>query len=397
MRIRHFGTFAATFILSSLSGAASALSPVTILTPAPDSVVRGRVMIKVPSSAVPLTSPTPAYVVIFIDGKFEAAVARPKTGPTVTYVWDTKSASATLGVQQVADGKHEIRVMVTGQDGRQVGRTDRVEVFVQNNVRTPPTELALRYRYSPGVQHTYVQKIQIRQNDTEVYKARLVLRRNTDDLMPGNVAMMRERIDRDSAQSDQGQPVPFPNAGQSVTFNQLSNGSLIPGLKMRRTGLKPVLYMPIMPPGTVRVGQTWTGAVRLSPMFQGIDSITVPAESTKHTLEGFEWQDNVPTAKITSTFNGNVPLLVQGTPSLYNVNGTRATYFDWRNGRVVKIIDEYNLAAANPTTGGAFGGGSSGTISAGPGYTPGNPNTISGATGTDSTFMKVLSTVQLSG
>ncbi|MBW3622071.1 MAG: hypothetical protein KY468_01520 [Armatimonadetes bacterium] len=394
-------------MLAGLAGTASALAPVSIISPAPDSVVRGQVRIRVPTSAVPLTSPTPAYVVIFIDDKFEAAVARPRTGNAVTYVWDTKASSSILGSQQVEDGKHEIKVMVVGQNGQQIGRTDRVEVFVQNNVRTPPSQVNLRYRFNPGVQNTYVKRIQIRQNDQDVYKARLVLKRSVDDVMPGSVGMVRERIDRDSAQSDQGQPIPFPTAGQSVTFNQLPNGSYIPGLKMRRTGMRPALYMPILPAGPVKVGQTWTGAVHLAPMFQGIDNVTLPAESTKHTLESFEWQNNVPTAKITTTFNGNTTVVVQGAPALYNVNGTRTTYFDWRNGRVIKMIDDYALAAANTTGGGVFGTGTTG--SAGPGYSS-NPYARSGASsypgggasgyggGTgDSSFMKVNSVTQLTG
>lgn len=417
MQICRIGVIAATLVGSSLIGSAHALAPVSIVSPAPDSVVRGSVPIRVPTAAVPLTSPTPAYVVIFIDGKFEAAVARPRTGNYVTYVWNTKDVSSTLGDQQVEDGKHEIRVMVTGQDGRQIGRADRVEVFVQNNVRTPPSQVTLRYRYNPGVQRTYVKRIEIRQNDTEVYKARLVLRRSIDDAMPGNTGMVRERIDRDSAQSDQGQPVPFPFAGQSVTFNQMSNGGILPGLKMRRTGLRPVLYMPLFPPSPVKVGSTWSAPVHLSPMFQGITNLTVPAESAKHTLQGFEWQNGVPTAKITTTYNGNTQLVIQGTPALYNVSGTRTTYFDWRNGRLIQMIDDYALSAAQ--SGGALGGSLGG--SPGPGYPGSRPSggseylrggSIGGAPGSsygggsayggggatgDSSYMKVLANTQLSG
>jgi hypothetical protein len=183
-----------------------------------------------------------------------------------------------------------------------------------------------------------------------------------------------------------------------VTFNQLTNGSLVPGLKMRRTGLKPVLYPPLLPPTPVKVGDTWSSSIKLSPMFQGIDNLTLPAELVKHTLQGFEWQNNFPSAKIQSTFSGNTNVFVQGVPTVYTVSGTRTTYFDWRGGRVVQMIDDYQLIANAAATG--VLGGPGGTIgSAGPGYTPPSPTTITGpsAAGADTGAMKVLTTTQLTG
>jgi len=210
MIVRRISSLAVIVAGLNAAGLAMALAPVRILTPEPDSVVREQVPIKVPASAVPNTSPVPGYVVVAVDGKFQAAVARSRSDTTVTYVWDTKAPTA-LGEQGVKDGKHEIQVTAVGQDGKPVGNTDRIEVFVQNAVRSSPDEVLLRYRFVPGVQHTYTQKILIKQSDQELYKARLLLRRTIDDLLPEGLAMVRERIDRDSTQTDQGQPIPFPN------------------------------------------------------------------------------------------------------------------------------------------------------------------------------------------
>jgi hypothetical protein len=363
---------------------------VNILTPAPDSVVRERVPIKVPASAVPQSSP-PGYVVVSIDGKFEAAVARPLKGGTVTYIWDTKEPTPT-GQRGVKDGKHEIRVTVAGPDGKQVGNADRVEVFVQNSVRTPPAEVYLHYKFNPGAQHTYVQRITVKQSDQELYKARVVLQRLTDDVL-GDTGMLRERIDRDSAQSEQGQPVPFPTAGQSVTFNVRPQGVIIPGRKMQRTGEKPVLNLPLFPSSPIRVGQSWNAPVKLSPMYQGLESLTLPAESAKHTLEGFEWQNGVPTAKIVAKLDGTAVIVSQGQPTGYKISGDRTIYFDWKKGRIVKILDDYSMVSSTTSLGGTVSlGGPSGT--AAPGYNPYSPT---GGAADLSTAIKVESTVQLTG
>jgi len=136
-------------------------------------------------------------------------------------------------------------------------------------------------------------------------------------------------------------------------------------------------------------------------MYQGIESIDLPGDSAKHTLTSFEWQDGVPTAKITTTFNGTAQVILQGTPTLYKANGTRTSYFDWRSGRLIKMIDDYTIvqtdSGGNVTLSGPGGGGPSGP----PGYTPYRGPYSPGGGGSggvgDSTAMKVLSTTQLTG
>ncbi len=396
MFVRHPAPWIIAVAMMAGAGSAMALTPVRISTPEPDSTVRGRVPIKVPVSAVPASSPTPGYVIINIDGKFQAAVARPKTSVAVTYVWDTMGTPDTPG-SRVSDGKHEIKASVVAQDGKLVGGTDRVEVFVQNAVRTPPSQVALKYQFTPGTQRTWTEKIQIRQNDQEIYRARVIMRITADDLLAGNVAMLRERIDQDSAQAEQGQPAPLMQAGQTVSFNALTNGGIIPGMRMRRTGQKPVMVFPLLPPTPVKVGDTWTAPVSLSPMFQGLQDLRLPAETSKHTLQGFEWQDGYPTARILTSFMGTAQMVVLGTPAIYRVSGTRTTYFDWRKGIIVKMVDEYTMNAADPTQGiGTFG--SSSINGAPPGYSPGTASPgASAVSGANTDYMKVTAVTQLSG
>ena len=78
MSVRRSGVLAAA-ALALAAGPTWALEPIRILSPAADEIVREQVTIKVPAEAVPVSAPTPGYVVVSIDGRFQAAVARPRT------------------------------------------------------------------------------------------------------------------------------------------------------------------------------------------------------------------------------------------------------------------------------------------------------------------------------
>ena len=120
-------------------------------------------------------------------------------------------------------------------------------------------------------------------------------------------------------------------------------------------------------------------------------------DTPNSTLEGFEWQDGAPTAKIRTNISGTTSVVVDGTPTLYRVTGTRTTYFDWRFGRLIKMIDDYTIAQTDTGGNVTFGGGGSGSTGPGGFRTGSGGGGSSGSGGAgDIGALKVMAVTSLS-
>jgi len=333
--------------------AAAQLPPVRILTPAPDSVVRELVPIQIPIACVP----DKAYMVVQIDGRFRAAVARPRNGTKVTFVWDTKGSSA--GNEQVPDGVHEIRVLVADQNGNQVGNSDMLRVRVKNSLDSPPQQVLLFYRFRPNEQRLYSQRTVAKNAGVEAFSNHLIIRRACDDVMPGGIGLIREKIERDSRQTDANQTVPFYKAGRSLVMDVAPDGKIFPGRRMKRLGEQAALQFLELPNRPLRVGDTWESHIRIPLFYNGIDVLDFPTaqEAAKEKgnwalalaknkvqsiLKGFEWQSGHQTAKITTKYDGAATYMLPGalTPILIPIMGERTTYLDFREGKVVRVEEK---------------------------------------------------------
>ncbi|MGQ9524619.1 MAG: hypothetical protein ACUVTZ_07205 [Armatimonadota bacterium] len=343
-------------LISQRTALAAALRPVRILSPAPDSVVRERVKIEIDSGAVPDN----AYMVVHVDGKFLAAVARPMSGPRVTYVWDTKGSST--GQDPVPDGRHQIRVMVTDEHGKQVGNTDSVWVTVKNGLDSVPSSVVLAYRFRPEEQRLYSQRTIAKSADVELFSNHLIVKRTCDDVMPGGAALIREKIERSSRQTEANQTIQFYKAGRSLVMTVTRSGDIRPGRRMERLEEQAALQFIRVPSGPLRIGSTWSTGIRIPLFYQGVEVLELPtareAEKLKgnwvlalaknkvtHTLKGFEWQNGYPTAKVVTEYDGTAIYRLPGslTPALFPITGKRTTFFDFKRGRVVRMEDKFSV------------------------------------------------------
>ena len=335
---------------------AAALRPVRILSPAPDSIVRERVKIEIDSGAVPDN----AYMVVHVDGKFRAAVARPMAAPRVTYVWDTKGSSS--GEDPIPDGRHQIRVMVVDEHGKQIGNTDSVWVTVKNGLDYVPSSVVLAYRFRPEEQRLYSQRTVARSADVEVFSNHLIVKRTCDDVMPNGAALVREKIERASRQTEANQTVQFYKAGRSLVMTVRRDGTVQPGRRMERLQEQAALQFIRVPSGPLRIGSTWSSGIRIPLFYQGVDVLELPTakeaerirgnwvlalakNKVTHTLKGFEWQNGYPTAKILTEYDGVATYKLPGslTPAMFPITGKRTTYFDFRRGRVVRVEDKFSV------------------------------------------------------
>jgi hypothetical protein len=335
---------------------AAALRPVRILNPAPDSIVRERVKIEIDSGAVPAN----AYMVVHIDGKFRAAVARPMKAPRVTYVWDTKGSAP--GDEPVPDGRHEIRVMVVDEKGKQVGNTDSLYVTVKNKLDYPPSMVRLVYRFRPEEQRLYSHRTIARSADVELFSNHLIVKRTCDDVLPNGAALIREKIERTSRQTEANQTVQFYKAGRSLVMTVARDGSIFPGKRMERTKEQAALQFLRVPKEPIRPGSSWQSGIKVPLFYQGVDVLDMPTASEAanlqgawtlalaknkviHTLKGFEWQNGFETAKIETEYDGTAIYMIPGavTPTLFPITGKRTTYFDFKRGRVVRVEDKFSV------------------------------------------------------
>lgn len=337
-----------------------------ILSPTPDEVVREKVAIKVPTAAIPGPPAVPAkgategQLIVDIDNRFAAAVARQDKATTV-YIWDTKGETDPAG--PVKDGRHEIEVSATDAFGEPYGNTDRVEVFVRNQLSNPPKKVRLRYHFQQDEVHDYAEKVRVRQAGVDIFTANVKIRSTVDD-MEGSGAMIREKIERDSVENDQGQDAPFYLAGRSLNMTLFPTGAVKPGYKMRLDQAKAVQPLIAFPVAPVSVGSTWTSMLRLNPFYQQMDAVTIRAQNT---LESFEWEQGFETAKIVSTFKGPALVSVAGVPTRFQLNGKRTTWFAFRVGKIIRTKDEFT---SEPLDSSSLTGGTTSPTPVPSGYPP---------------------------
>lgn len=344
MRRHHVGTLLLVLVGTLGTGAVGAQT-MRVLSPEPDQTVRESVPISVPMSSVP----TRGYLVIHVDGKFLAAVTKPRTGSRITYLWNTKGKKEE---ERVPDGRHDIRVQAVGPDQTPYGNAETVSVFVRNSVTSAPRSAVLRYRFIPGNTQAYTTTVRVTQANVPQYAAWILTTREIDDILydvnPAGEAALREVIDPTSSENIQGQLQTFYLAGRSRRFFMNSSGSARQSASARRRAQRlgirpeePALPFMQLSPTPRSVGSEWKYPMRLAPWYNHIESLQL-AEAD-HKLVGFEWQSGRPTAKVQSKFDSTATTLVEGQEQRFLVKGERITYFDWRNGRVVRQEDNFTL------------------------------------------------------
>jgi len=132
-----------------------------------------------------------------INDEFTAAVARPQSGNTMSYMWDTRADFADTGAPP-RDGQYTLRVKSydASEDRFRFLRSNELNVYVRNRISVAPTKtFRLAYSLSPDAQWQYTEKITAKQQGQQIYAANIPFTIMINEVT-GGVASATERINR---------------------------------------------------------------------------------------------------------------------------------------------------------------------------------------------------------
>ena len=342
---------AALFVL-----AAQAAAAVTIITPADGGIVREKVKIAIPQSAVP----SGGFISVVIDGRFQAsACIPPKSEANVTYIWNTKAQiddpRGTLPEAErwVRDGQHEIEVLVHNALGVNI-ESKKISVRVANRVpvTNPAPPIVLRYKYRIGDITRYRVKVRGELLDSTgrdllggqtAFESDFVIGQWIEDTRGDGSALVRYKLVEAPKVSVMGQPIALTQLGQE---NMLIPSSIYKMIdKYGRTldtnvitkGMSNTIsdVMVTLPAGAVKVGHTWQSSERLK--IEGLGELI--KFTTNYQLDNLEYEKGMECAKITAKLaSANVKFnLFQGFEAdKSGITGNSDVFFAYRIGKVIK-------------------------------------------------------------
>jgi len=341
----------ALVLAAALAGSCAAL---TFISPTEGATVREEVRIAVARSDVP----EGGFVVFNIDGEFRAAVGSPKEigrgRSAFTFDWDTKAPipERTVGFglgaepRYVADGKHDIEVVVHGSAG-DVKERATVSVRVANKIPTtiPAKPVKLVYRLSTGQHLMYDIKGKLEILDTE---GRPML---DDPVILTSSSQVAITVEDQTIESSlvryRWQPVvsiqyfgmPYP---EPVYVPAPSYRYVTPGGKVTEAGFGQKSKVPLfdlfvqVPAGFARPGDSWSGS----------DTLTVPGilrgavVNVKSAFDSQEWESGHECAKLKMALSSRFGLaLIKDRLEMpeSDVTGTGTAYFAYKTGKLISV------------------------------------------------------------
>jgi hypothetical protein len=369
--------------------AAGSREPVVIVTPAPDSVVRGVTRIKA------ATNTDQAYVLIRVDGEFVAAAASP-----YEIQWNTSNAR---------EGQHTIQVEAF-RDDDVLGVVTR-KVTVENTVSDPlPAEgIRLELRFAQDEQTDRSIRADLSTSappeplagDISSLGGSLVAQilEAVDEVATDQTwATVRQKVRTGHTQRASGDQTDLDRTSARVTMRP--NWQMTPLRRGKTTPEVPLAQISIVLPGDpVRVGSRWTSPTRV---ITDLRTLRANVVSGNHEIRRLIWKEGYRTAQIESQFTlqsrkvrlaavaapaaapasgedlglppggseegmpGFVPGMagvalpppvVEGPEITINATGTRTTWFAYEAHKVIEIQDRITGTAEVPVLQAAAAGG----------------------------------------
>lgn len=401
------GTLAAGAILAQKAPSAPRVvapaSPIQIALPFNKAVVRESVPIKLREF------PQGGYVSVSIDGRFITAKALPANPRDPVFVWDTKAGYAPADSPETMnhynDGLHALTVVVySGSQGSRMVGSDTVSVQLANRINLPAGQgITLTYPWKTSRDLRYQRRTELTAASTDatpgapsppIQESRLRFARSVENATGGEYLVRDEIIPVDHA----GRAKPFVSyvatRGSVVPLGQVrafyrtvdARGRVLSDLTSENRSNSIGFSIPVLPPRRVSVGAHWQSPVKVTLDWTSPTPATVTATST---LEGFEWQDRYPTAKIRETYAG--PVLFQPAPGSplpplagQDIKFERVIYFAYNAGRIVRMQTTLSLTTNTPgllSAGGASGGYPGGGYPGSGGFSGGYPGGYPGGGG----------------
>ena len=382
--MRWTGVAVALIGFSVATGAPARAAGLAILRPHEGDTVRETVRVEVSASSIPHNG----FASLFIDGLFRVAEAPPLNAhKPISFRWDTKATlpdtSLTEAQRTVQDGEHAIEVRTYSADGRMAERA-AVNVRVANRLPIrmgQPIYLAYRFRVGDATKYAFSYDLKASgvQNGPGggpsalpdiIYREFTKITAFVEDVDAGK-AFMRERRDNPITISfgDVAQSVPVDESSRYFTL--MPNGRGILSSAMIREKRVPLYNQMLLPAHSVRVGQSWRGAVKIWGGAFATGAIAFPCTNT---LEAVEWEHGVPTARIKCVYQGKGKLTnpyagIQD--GLIEVKGTSIFNFAPSSGKVVRAVHDMEGTLKVDTNTSTSPGGSTAPGYGGPGGPPG--------------------------
>jgi hypothetical protein len=375
-----------------------------LLRPREGATVREQVKVVIPAAAIPPNG----FASLFVDGMFRVAQApAANSQKPLTFVWDTKAKLTDTSLPEdkrtVQDGEHVLEVRTYTDDGRMAERS-AVNVRVANRLPVregQPIYLGYRFRVGDSTKYTYSFDLKASGSlntpgTSATSLPEISYREFTKVAMfvedwDGSKAFVRERRLSPITISFGDVPQSVPVDESSRYYSIFPNGDTIFSSAMAREKRVPMYNQIGLPAGSVRVGQSWRGSVKLWCGAFATGKVQLPAVNT---LEAVEWEHGVPTARIKSTYKGSTKLNLPYAgiqDGIMDVTGTSVFHFAPSKGKIVRAVHEMDgtlkLDASQGTPGGSsapggYGGAGYGAPGYGaPGGAPGGPPGYGGPPG----------------
>ena len=369
MRLSNVASAVMTALLFAGAGAVARAQEIHVIRPAHGAIVRETVQVKV----APSDLPADGYAAIYIDDQFRVARTLPSDTHDPVYVWDTK-ASGPNGAGVTADGSHTLKVVIFS-GSKQLG-SDTVPVRVANQISPPSPALKLTYHWPTQHKLIYhrVTSLTVPGDQSGPSAGTVIGAAPTtppadQPLQSADLSFARTTKDVSADQSTLRDIVisgTVTNHGQTQTI--LSGYNIQPQLKtvnahgdvlsrVPEDDLMDHIGFPVpeLPARRVGEGDRWLEPVLVPLNWDGSSRASVQAECS---LEGFEWQNNYPTAKIRETYSGPATFTPQPAtasghappPSFTasTITYDRVLYLAYGSGRLIKDVSntQVTLTAA---------------------------------------------------
>lgn len=366
----------------SLAGAFAQGAPFTIRQPPDGATVREKVRVEIPRASIPAGG----FVAFYLDNTFYLALApdegEKSAGKPFTLVWNTKDAAT-------PDGPHSIRAVLfepaAGTNANAVNEkgSSEVKVTVANKISTDPGSLQLRYRFREGenLEYSRTGKTVIvggisetgTSSDQEIASVKSKVQLSIEDERPG-VALVRNKLTELSILMGEQETTLSPSALSASMYQELSpegrvlyetgTGSGLAEFSTHGLPVDNTLELPLLPSMPVSIGMKWeTPDQRLD--VPGLPPSLQPKVTLQNTLEGLEWENGYPTAKIRQTYNqtpASLKTVLLGPIEITSPKITydRVIYVAYKSGTLVKTTRTLTIAGrttsplgASPTPSGA--------------------------------------------
>jgi hypothetical protein len=366
----HQITLLITVVAALAALTAGSASALTLLSPTEDQVVREKVKITLPASALPpdfvprhdAPVGSRSFVAVYVEnaGTEQLVAAFSPDAATfgngrVTFYWDSKAPYRDVNSPKVdkfyKDGRYKVRVQVHDSAGKLVDSAT-VNVELKNKVPRPNPAPAVRLvnRLALGGSNTFKAHA-----DVQVFEVvsgvglpilggmgltsdfRII--QSVEDVRPSGEYMLRYRMDPKGFISAYGTKMPLYPADQpKPQLYRLVDryGNVINRNIFSKQGIYTIMdVLPALPSRPVKEGDSWPTTFDLK--IEGITGI-IPLTGTSM-LDSFEWQNGHECAKIISSLNGSSVIRLNNNKIVSRsdkVDVQMVTYFAYKIGKMLR-------------------------------------------------------------